>query len=436
MRPVVVLGTGMAAFGAGYALERERVPFLCCDKNAYIGGHTVTFERDGFSFDEGGHISFTKDERIRDLLAENVRGQFVELKLQIDNYWHGVRIRHPVQCNLNVLPPNLVVDILKDFFVASHRGGESAIHNYAEWLHAAYGKTFADTFPIVYGRKYHTIAADQMTTDWIGPRMYRPNLDEILHGALVGQKQAAHYVDTFRYPVKGGFMAYLRPFAERYDVRLRHKLIALDPRARVLCFENGVTLHYDVLISSIPLPDLISMIDGAPGKVREAARTLAFTTTVLVNLGVDRDDLSDTHIRYFYDEDIIFPRINFPHMFSPHNAPPGKGCIQAEVYFSDKYKPLRAPPESLVAPVVDDLRRCGILRENDVLLFAETRTIRYSNVIYDHYRREALEIVHRYLDEIGVHYCGRYGCWDHAWTDEAFKSGENAARAALASRHA
>ena len=42
---------------------------------------------------------------------------------------------------------------------------------------------------------------------------------------------------------------------------------------------------------------------------------------------------------YFYDEDICFTRLGFPHMLSTKNAPPGTGSIQAEVYFSEKYKP-------------------------------------------------------------------------------------------------
>jgi hypothetical protein len=39
--------------------------------------------------------------------------------------------------------------------------------------------------------------------------------------------------------------------------------------------------------------------------------------------------------------------------------------------------------------------------------------------------------VHGYLRDIGVAYCGRYGNWDHAWTDEAFLSGEAAAQRVL-----
>ena len=81
--------------------------------------------------------------------------------------------------------------------------------------------------------------------------------------------------------------------------------------------------------------------------------------------------------------------------------------------------------------MISDLRRCGTLRGDDQVLFSEARVARYGNVIYDHDRATALATVHGYLDEIGVLYCGRYGEWNHLWTDEAFVSGELAAERAL-----
>ena len=74
---------------------------------------------------------------------------------------------------------------------------------------------------------------------------------------------------------------------------------------------------------------------------------LACSTCVLVNIGVNREDLSEAHMTYFYDEDICFTRLGFPHMLSASNAPPGTGSIQAEVYFSDKYKPFTGSPDDL-----------------------------------------------------------------------------------------
>src|SRR5438105_3319675 len=89
MRPIAVLGTGMAGFGAGHTLSSAGVPFICLDRNPYYGGHTWSFRYDnGFVFDEGGHISFTKHDHIRDLLARNIDGRHEEPQLKIDNYWH------------------------------------------------------------------------------------------------------------------------------------------------------------------------------------------------------------------------------------------------------------------------------------------------------------------------------------------------------------
>src|SRR5437867_4477476 len=68
---------------------------------------------------------------------------------------------------------------------------------------------------------------------------------------------------------------------------------------------------------------------------------------------------------YFYDADICFTRLSFPHMLSATNAPPGCGSIQAEVYFSSKYRPLTQSPNDLIDQVIADLRRTGTLREHD-----------------------------------------------------------------------
>ena len=428
-----ILGTGMAGLGAATALAAEGLRPVCYDKNSYPGGHTASWlSESGFLFDEGPHLSFTRNERIQDLLAANVDDQYETVGARINNYWHGYWLPHPAQCNLYGLRSELITQIVCDF-VQAQQPTERPITDYADWLEAAYGATFARTFPMVYGLKYHTTPAENMTTDWLGPRMYRPSLAEVLRGALSPARQTdMHYVTTFRYPTRGGFAAYLNPFLAQAQVRLCHRLVSLDPRSRLLRFENGTVAPYEKLISSMPLPDLIDCIVDVPPQVRDAAGRLAFTSVVLVNLGVDRADLSESHITYVYDPEIIFPRLSFPHMLSSHNAPPDTGSIQVEVYFSDKYRPAQCPPEGLIDPVVDGLRTIGILRDTDQILFSEARPVRYANVIFDHDRADALASVHGFLDEIGVRYCGRYGDWDHSWTDEAFESGERAAHAALA----
>ena len=118
-------------------------------------------------------------------------------------------------------------------------------------------------------------------------------------------------------------------------------------------------------------------------------------------------------------------------MLAASNAPAGTGSIQAEIYFSEKYKPFTGSADDWIDPVVIDLRRCGLLRDDDQILCRKAILLRYANVIFDHERAAALRTVHGYLDELGIAYCGRYGDWGYLWTDESFKSGENAAERVL-----
>lgn len=434
MEKIAILGAGMAGFSASYRLHIEGFKSVIYEKKPYHGGNSASFKDNGFIFDVGPHVSFTKDERIQKLFAESINHEYEVVHVRANNYWKGNWIKHPAQCNLYGLPENLVVDVLCDFIEVQDKAFKE-INNYEEWLIASYGKTFAENFPMQYGQKFHTTTSDNMSTEWVGPRLYRPDLKEVLHGALSHSTPDVHYVNHFRYPSKGGFVSYLDCFVETTDLRFKHELIGLDPRSRKLRFANGAVASYDCVISSLPLPELIPMISGVPADVLEASQQLACTTCVLVNIGVNREDISEAHWTYFYDQDFFFTRLSFPHMQSAHNVPRGAGSIQAEVYYSQKYRPLDRSPQECVQPVIVDLRRCGLLREDDMILFAKARLIPYANVIFDLDRAEALAIVHGYLDEIGIFYCGRYGEWGYHWTDEAFISGETAAQKLLDRAH-
>jgi protoporphyrinogen oxidase len=428
---IVVLGTGMAGFGAAHRLNQEGIAPVMYDKNSYYGGHTTSFRYEsGFLFDLGPHISFTKDPRIQELFAESVCGRYETLQINLNNYWRGYWPTHPVQLHMHGLPERVITKVISDF-VEERFAPERTIRNYEDWLYASFGKSFAESFPMQYTRKYHTTTAANMSTDWLGPRIYRPSLEEMLRGALSASAPQVHYITHFRYPSDGGFRLYLNKFVPLGNIKLEHELTSIDPRTRQLTFSNGLVTAYDSLVSSIPLPDLVRMIQGAPAEVIEASRKLACSTCVLVNIGINRTDISNAHMTYFYDEDICFTRVSFPHMLSAKNAPPGTGNIQAEVYFSQKYKPFTGKAEDWIDPVIGDLKKVGLVREEDQILCREAILLRYANVIFDLERKDALATVHSYLDEIGISYCGRYGDWGYMWTDESFISGEHAAEKAL-----
>ncbi len=166
MPNIVVLGTGMAGFGAALRLHSEGITPVMYDKNVHYGGHTASFRDEiGFLFDVGPHISYTKDRRIQELLADSVDQQYETIQINLNNYWRGYWPLHPAQVHLFGLPEDIIVKVITDF-VEERQAPERAVKNYADWLLASFGRTFAELFPMQYTRKYHLTTAENMSTDW------------------------------------------------------------------------------------------------------------------------------------------------------------------------------------------------------------------------------------------------------------------------------
>lgn len=427
---IVILGSGMAGFGAANYLAEQGLSARIYDQRSRPGGLTSSFgSGDGFIFDEGVHISFTKSERVKDLFARSAEN-FEVGRVYCNNYWKGHWIKHPAQVNLHGLPKDLIIDCIKDF-AAVNSVAEPVTANYAEWLLAAYGATFANTFPMVYTRKYHTTDASNMSTDWLGPRLYRPSLDEVLRGALEHEPLDVFYVDEFRYPSEGGFEGFIKGFYGKARVHNNHEVIQIDPISQTVQFANGATAAFSTLISSIPLPKLVPLIKGVPDEVLDASRRLACSQVVVVNIGVNRPVETKAQWSYFYDEDIPFARVSYRNKLAPKSCPPDCGAFQAEVYFSDKYRPLTGTPDDWIEPVIDALISCGLIQNRGEIIHQSAIWIPFGNVIFDLERRAAVDVVQGYLDDIGIRYCGRFGQWGYIWTDAAFLSGEQAARRTL-----
>ena len=329
-----VIGAGFAGLAAGAKLADAGRSVEIFEARPVWGGHTHSTNDDGFIFDEGPHVSFTKDEDVRRVFLAGA-DEVEEIKARITNAYKGKWLTHPAQCHLHGLDPELITRCIIDFVAAQK--DPPTIETYADWCVAMFGRTFAETFTFAYTRKYWTIEAAAMSTDWVGSRLYPPKLEDVIRGAVTPEAPGEfHYLQGFRYPRRGGYQAFMNAMVRPDRLRLNKQVAEIDLEARTLRFTDGTVQGFDRLISTMPLDAFVRAVrpDQVPAAVREAADRLLCTSVALVDVAVRRADLSDHHWFYVYDEDISFARGHFPHMLSPCNAPPGCGSIQLEVYYS------------------------------------------------------------------------------------------------------
>ncbi|MBU3190607.1 NAD(P)-binding protein [Clostridium bowmanii] len=415
---IVILGSGIAGISAGYHLgKNQSIIYEKCDT---YGGLCNSFLVNGFLFDTAIHMSFTNIENCREVFDKTEN--FVQ-KPEPYNYYYGYWLKHPIQNNLYNLPIDDKVRAIIDF--VNKPDQKNNFINYEEWLISNYGSYIAENFPVIYTKKYWTIEAKRLGTSWIDKRMYKPTLEEILHGAFEKITTNVYYAKEMRYPQKGGFKEFLKPMTSNLKMEFHKEAITIDVKKKSVEFSDSTQIYYNSLISSIPLPEIIKIIKDVPLNVRNAANKLLSTSVALISVGFNKIiDAKSTWI-YIYDENIVAARAYFPHLKSINNVPSGCSSIQFEVYYS-KHNPLDISDDLLKENIIKDIVKMKLANVNDII-FIHAKREKYANVVFETDIYINREIVINYLRKMGIITTGRFGEWDYLWSDQSFMSGMRAA---------
>ncbi|MDX2344375.1 MAG: FAD-dependent oxidoreductase [Acidimicrobiia bacterium] len=416
-----VLGAGLA--GLGFAIELPGVRIF--EAKQHPGGHAYSHQAGGVFFDEGAHISHTKDSTFRDLIHQTAGAVHTGLARSVRNRWHGVWTGYPVQNHLRDLPEEARISALIDLVVAHTDATEVKAPTYRDWCTQQYGDYLTDNFYEEFTTKYWRRATSELATDWLGGRLIPSDLPNIITGAFSDKIANQATFATFHYPKRGGFFGFFEDLYADLDIRFGSKVADIDLHRKTLSFESGAEESFERLASSIPLPTLINAIKDVPASVRDAAGQLHHTKMLCVNVIVERTDLIDSPWCYIYDHDIEPARISFPANLSPGSVPGGSSAIQAEI-FRDHNEPW-GDQDALAEATVQQLGDLlGFDPQRDVTT-VHTIDVSHAYVVSDHNRANAVDHVLSWLSDQQVTSMGLYGKWKYLWSDAAFRSGQQAA---------
>jgi len=365
---------------------------------------------------------------VQKLFAESVDGQFVEGPTCVSNYYRGNWIEHPAQSNLYQIPEPLRTKCLNSFLETRNKNPEPAQPvNYQEWLYQAFGPVFAETFPAAYTRKYWTTDPVNLGVDWIGERVFYPNIEDVVNGAKGPLDRLTYWVQGWRYPLKGGFLSYCNKFVQGSRIIYEKRLEKINFSKRQLWFNDQSTTQYEKLVSTMPLPVFIELSEDAPQDVREAASLLRSSTFLSVEITLNHSAKRNEQWLYVYDEDKLSTRISIMENFSPNNAPPNCSGIAVEVYGS-AYRPLPTDHPRVGKKVQEELIEMGLIENEQAVTSLRVRHSPWGQVIYDHNRKPALETINAFLDQHGIVRVGRYAEWGYLMTHDCVLSSRDAAQ--------
>ncbi len=419
----LILGGGLAGLSACYHGDG-----IVYEQNQTLGGHARSHSSEGFVFDEGIHVLHTDNEYILNLCKEIN----VDLEVKERDAWivsHGAMTRYPFQANTYGLPVDIVKDCLVGFIENNHKKEE--IKNYEDWVRYIFGDGIADSFMLPYSKKFWGVDPKDLTTDWVNVRHPRPSTEEVITGAISDQKKGFGINASFRYPKKGGFGYIGERLAEscKGRVNIGMRATEVDVENKVVTFNEKHQITYENLLSTIPLPELLNIIPNIPKEIKDASDKLRTNSIYVVNLGVDRSNITDKSWIYFLEKEFSFIRVSFPFNFTHSNdslVPDGCSSISVEIAYGND-NPLPLPKEEMSKRAIEDLKKAKILLESDNIIYQHTYDIKYGYVIYDRNKKESVRVIHDFLKPFNIIPCGRYGLWAYLWSDEAIMSGKVAA---------
>lgn len=484
---VVIIGAGPAGLTAAYELlaqpERFRVTIL--EEDTRIGGISKTVCHDGNRIDIGGHRFFSKDARVmawwermlpmqgQPALDERLLAREAHLvpggpdperedRVMLQRrrvsriYFGGNFYDYPISLKWSTIRNmGLLTTISAGFsYLLSciRKLPETSLENFYinRFGRVLYGMFFESYTEKVWGRHPRHISAD-----WGAQRVKGLSIVALLKNILqrlvpgINREVETSLIEAFSYPKFGPGQLWETVCEE---VRARGGEVRFSKRVTGLAHEGGriravqcegESIPCDIVISSMPLKDLIAGIGDAPADIHAIAQKLPYRDFVTVGLLVDRLLLKNTtQIKtlggivpdcwiYVQDRGVSLGRVQIFNNWSPYMVqdPVHTIWIGLEYFCTEGDAFWSLSEEDSVALAVEELVRIGMLaKDAPILSSCRERVPKAYPAYFDSY--DQIDQIKSYLDGFENLYCigrngqHRYNNMDHSMVT-AFETVQN-----------
>jgi len=412
-----ILGGGLAGLSTGLFLEGKTT---IIEREAALGGLCKSIQKDGFTFDcVGGHILFSRNKDILKLIIDILEPNYETKYRNVKIYYRGKYLKYPFENGLSGLPLKENIECLYHYLFNDSKTPT----NFKEWLYHIFGRGIAEKYLVPYNEKIWKTDLSKMDLQWVSRIPKPPTLDIIKSSIGISTEGYKHQL-YFVYPKTGGIQSLIDSMKKKLPAnvdtiknfpvtkiyRQNNQWVVSDGKRKVKC---------NVLISTIPIFDLIGALDNVPGKIKNALNGLRYNSLITVLLGLNCKNQSNFLSVYFPNKHDIYHRICFMENFSKHNVPPRKSSLMAEITIRPEGG--NKSDDKIINDVINDLDAKKIINKKDVCYGRVIRT-KYAYVVYDEGYQKNITMLRDYINKLGIYLCGRFaefkylnmdGCIEH-----------------------
>ncbi len=423
-RRTLILGAGVTGLAAGYAsglpvYEAAEAPGGICSSYYVRPGSTQRLSQapadgEAYRFEiGGGHWIFGGDPLVLRFIRSLTPVKTYPRRSAVYFRAEACYVPYPLQYHLAFLGEELAAQALDEMSAPT----EAMPLTMAQWLEARFGPALSRRF---FGPFHQRYTAGLWTE--IAPQdPYKSPLDlALVRQGAQGRTTAAGYNIRFVYP-EAGLDTLARKMARRGDVHYGWRVVEVDPRRKVVAFEDGREAAYNVLLSTLPLSQMTAMTG-----IETEQPPDPYTSVLVLNIGAVRGPrCPDHHWLYVPDSEAGYFRIGCYSNVEPAFVPQSARAAQNRVsFYVERAYPGGEKPDpdagaDYAQAVVAELQEAGFIETTEVV------DPTWIEVAYTWSRpgstwpRQAIQ----QLEAHDIFMVGRYGRWRFQGIAESIRDG-------------
>jgi protoporphyrinogen oxidase len=420
----VILGAGISGLTAARVLKEAGRTGTVLEACPSAGGLSRTVKVREFCFDYTGH--FLHLARFNSPAAIPYAGlkdaDWERLERRACCHIDGHFVAAPIQYHLSQLPPHLYQSCVASYEQRTEHA-DGSDRTFKDYIISGFGRELADIFLIPQNEKTLATSLDTISGSAVKRFFPPPDDKRIQAGIESAAARADGYNAWFWYPRMGGIERLAEGIKNDVkDIQLLEEAAAIDVEDKTLRTTSGRSLPWDVLLSSIPLPDLCRKTGDQ--ELSALADSLRHSSTIVFNLGISAplpEVLADVHWVYVPDPSVPFYRVGFYSNITKGMCPPGCSSLYVEVGVSGAEVDQVNIIDAVQPAVIKALAHLGWVRPEKIIC-SVAQVIRCAYVHHSFERERVIERIFERLKSFDIHPIGRYGLWDYISMEDSIIS--------------
>jgi protoporphyrinogen oxidase len=412
-----IIGGGASGLSLALMLDGDVSIF---EQSDHTGGHCHATNRDGWTFDQGPHIMFSRDKDVLDFMIASLGGNVHQSRRNNRVFVDGRMVKYPLENDLASLDLDTRTRCLLDYLFNDRSRLADSPSNLDEWFIGNFGEGMTDLYFRPYNEKVWNVPLRDLSMSW-SERIPSPPPEDVVKGALGVATEGYLHQLNYHYPLVGGYQA----ITDAWTKQIPRDTLHLDTTVTSVVRRGGGldvtttagTGHFDRVVSTAPMTSLLTMVSDVPTSIRDAVASLRVNPIDIVTLGYRGTDRNMFTAVYFADEGYLPNRVSSPSVFSPRNAPDGCFSLQAEITFPPGDGYLEIADETLIAHVHEGFISSGLVEPDCEPVFRDVQRVEFAYVVYTKDYEDAVALVREWALGNGITIHGRFGSFDYLNVD-------------------